>query len=312
MNGTLKNIKTHNPIIGIPFIILACLSNAGMATITKLIAVEYNLPNQLVVFARFSISFLLLLPILFFFPKYRPIKETLRVKIWPVYLFRILFGLLAIYAYFYAIKTISLSNAVLLTYTSPLFIPIVLWVWKGIPVPPRLWIGLVTGFIGILFIVGPKFQKFHIGFIVGLLSGILAAISYITARVQSYNEKPICVNFYFFLGASLVSFLFTAKILLVHITTFTPKLWFLLFLLGVFGASFQGFLILGLRWVQVRFAGAFLYQTVGFAMFIDWFAFGMIPALSSVIGFAFIVAGAVLAAIFDHERQKALDQTPPT
>ncbi len=304
---TLKN--RHKPSIGIPLIIIACFCNAAMATMAKFISVNYQLPNQILVFARFSISFFLLIPMLLLVPRYRPIKETLKIRIWQPYVIRICFGLLTIYAYFYAIQQISLSNAVLLTYTSPLFIPLILWVWKGIKVSKRLWVGLIVGFIGIVLIMAPKCERFQIGYIIGLLAGITAAVSYVAARLQSQSEQPICVNFYFFLFTAVASFALCANTFFTAASNFSLKIWFSLLIMGAFGALFQGVLILALQWTQVRFLAAFLYLTVAFAMLMDWVIFTKKPGLYSILGLALVFLGALLMTILDPERQKTTNKT---
>ncbi len=309
MNQKVQIEKKHRPAIGIPLVIIACFCNAAMATMAKLINLEYQLPNQVLVFARFSISFILLLPLLCLIPKYRPLKKVLRIKIWPPYIVRFSFGLLTIYAYFYAISKISLNSAVLLTYTSPLFIPIAVWVWKGVGISSRLWWGLIVGFLGVFLIVGNKGARFHVGYLVGLISGITAAVSYVAARLQAHSEEPICVNFYFFLSTAIVSFALCAKTFFQIAPQFSGKLWFMLLLLGLFGALFQGIIILALQWAQVRFLGAFLYFTVGFAMLLSWLVFHIKPTFYSILGLGLIILGAVLMTLLDPERQKTVNET---
>lgn len=295
----------HHPFLGIILVSCACLSNAAMATMVKLISLQYSLPNQILVFARFSISFLLLLPVLFIFPKYRPLKQTLKINLWPPHALRIVFGLLSIYAYFYAIQKICLSNAVLLTHTSPLFIPFVLWIWRGVVISKRLWPGLLIGFIGTFLIVGPKIERFHVGYIIGLISGMTAAVSYVAARLLSYSEKPIAINFYLFLVTSVISFAFCAKSFLSLISSFDTTLWLYLLLMGGFGALFQSFIILALKWAQVRFLSAFLYLTVVFAMLLDWIVFHNPPCNRSIVGLLLVGLGAFLMTLLDPMRRKS-------
>ncbi|MCH9632133.1 MAG: Pseudopaline exporter CntI [Chlamydiae bacterium] len=309
-DDTLK--KNHRPSIGIPLIIIACFCNAAMATTAKFISVNYQLPSQILVFARFSISFIILLPLLLLFPRYRPIKETLKIKILQPYLVRNIFGLLSLYAYFYAIQHISLSSAVLLVYTSPLFIPIAFWVWKGVKITKRLWVGLVVGFIGVVLIMAPKYEKLQIGYCIGLLAGITAAVSYVAARLQSHSEKPICVNFYFFLFTAIASFALCAKTFFVIAPSFSLKIWLSLFVMSAFGALFQGLLIIALQWTQVRFLGAFLYLAVAFAMLLDWAVFTKKPGIFSIFGLVLVFLGALLMTILDPERQKTANKTMPS
>jgi drug/metabolite transporter (DMT)-like permease len=311
MPQKIELVKHHKPAIGVPIVIVAAFFNAAMATMVKLILKETDLPNQMLVFFRFGISFFLLLPILFVLPKYRPIRETLKIKIWPPYVIRMIAGMLSLYAYFFALQRISLSMAVLLVYTSPLFIPVVAWVWKGSPIKPKLWWGLGIGFLGVSLIVGPKFENFQLGYFIGLIAGVLAAVSYVAARLQSYTEKPIAINFYFFLGASLIALSITAKSLIAAIPFISAKVWFMLFLMGLFGALFQGLVILALKWTQARFLGAFLYFAVGYAILVDWLLFHKVPGTLSILGLSFIVAGGIVMALLDPGKEKR-EEIPKT
>lgn len=303
MDKSVNIAPRHNPKISIPLVIFGCLCNAAMATMVKLIAQEYSLPNQSLVFFRFIFSFILLSLLLLFIPKYRPLSVTLKMNIWPPYAIRMVFGLLSLYASFFTIQKIPLSLAVLFISTSPLFIPIVSWIWKGIPIHKNLWWGLIIGFSGVVFIVGPRFTTLNIGYITGLVSGFFAAASYVTLRIQSHSEKPIAINFYFFLGAALISFIFTAKNLIPTLSLFSFKLWIYLFLLGVFGALAQGLWSIAFKWAQARLVGGFLYSSVAFAFLIEWVLFSKIPTLWMIMGMLLIICGGVLMTVLDPQKQ---------
>ena len=110
MPQKIELVKHHKPAIGVPIVIVAAFFNAAMATMVKLILKETDLPNQMLVFFRFGISFFLLLPILFVLPKYRPVRETLKIKIWPPYVIRMIAGMLSLYAYFFALQKVLKIN----------------------------------------------------------------------------------------------------------------------------------------------------------------------------------------------------------
>ncbi len=305
-------VKNHKPHIGIPLVIVACFFNASMAFTVKLISTQYDLPSQALVFFRYTISFLLLLPMLFFVPKYRPLTKTLRIHLWQPYFVRITAGLLSMFAYFYAIQMISLSNAVLLVFTSPFFIPVAFWVWKGVPIPNKLWSGLVVGFIGMLFVIGPEMEHLNIGYLVGLAAGMFAGIAYVAARLQNFTELPIRINFYLFLVSALVSFTTVAKLLIHNLKDFPVKLWWLLVLLGLTGALYQGFIILAFRWTKANYIGAYLYITVVFSVIIDWLYFAKPPTLTSFFGLVLIISGAILMSWLDSNHVKKEAEAPPT
>lgn len=283
--------------------LIACFFNASMASMVKVIIQEFSLPNQVLVFFRFGFSFLLLLPILALTPKYRPLSSTLKMKIWPPYVVRMIAGLLCIYVYFYSIQKISLSLAVLFTATAPLFIPLVVWIWRGVPVQKNLWWALSIGFIGVIFIVGPEFSTLNIGYLAGLFSGIFAAISFVSLRVQSHSESPISINFYFFLGAALMAFIFSAKTLVLSFPSYSLKLWIYLFLLGLFGALSQGAMSIAFKWAQARFVGAYLYSTVAFAFIIEWLLFNKMPTVWMILGMVLIICGGVLMSLLNPHKQ---------
>ncbi len=57
-------------------------------------------------------------------------------------------GTAAWYALFYAITQIPLANATLLTYSAPLWMPVVAWVVTRQPVARSTWVGAGIGFVG--------------------------------------------------------------------------------------------------------------------------------------------------------------------
>lgn len=168
----------------------------------------------------------------------------------------------------------------------------------------RLWVGIGVGFIGTFLIVGPELEKFHIGYLVGLMAGVTSAICYVAVRLTSYNEKPIAINFYLFLATAIVSFALCAKSFFVLAGSFDSAIWGFLILLGVLGAVFQGFIILAIKWAQIRFLSAFLYLSVAFAMLFDWMLFHKIPTSRSIIGLLLVCLGACLMVLLDPMRQK--------
>ena len=60
------------------------------------------------------------------------------------------------YCSLYAVAQMPLAEAVLLlTIRSSLFVPFIAALWLRERVPPKLWIAIGTGFLGILFILRP-------------------------------------------------------------------------------------------------------------------------------------------------------------
>jgi len=98
----------------VAFALLSAASFAMMATCVRIASTE--LPQSEVVFFRNFIGLLLLIPF--------AIRQKLSLKTnhLSLHLFRAGAGLTAMYLYFYTIAHLPLADAVLLNYTSPLFV----------------------------------------------------------------------------------------------------------------------------------------------------------------------------------------------
>lgn len=299
---TSKHPQTpHNPAKGIPLVLLACLAAAAMATAAKLL--RTGIASSTISLVRFVVSFLILCSAIPWVRKKTPLKQALKVGDWKSTIVRILSATTCLLTYFYAIQHIPLSIAVVLVYTSPLYIPIITWVWKKTPIPPMIWWSLGTGFIGVILIVGPQFKSLHTGLIAGVVSGIFAAISYAATRIQVKTETPFRMNFYLFLLGSILIFAIGAKTFILNFSSLTGKDWLLLGLVGVFGLSYQYILSLAVRTIRVRFAGAFLYFTIVFAFFGEWLFFGKSPTLLNYLGVLLVIFGGFLMTILEPAKK---------
>src|SRR6185503_18600603 len=109
-----------------------------------------HLSNSMVVFFRNAFGLLALSPWLV-----RLGVKGLRTVAWREHLVRGLAGLASMYCYFYAIARLGLSEAILLNYSLPLFMPLIARAWLGEAVPARLWRALGLGFLGIVLILRP-------------------------------------------------------------------------------------------------------------------------------------------------------------
>ena len=110
MNSMIRGLK----LSWVAWALLSALSFAAMAACVRLAG--QNLPQSEVVFFRNFMALLFLLPLLL------QQRVSLRTQVLPLHLLRAAAGLTAMYLYFYALLHLPLANALLLNYTSPLFI----------------------------------------------------------------------------------------------------------------------------------------------------------------------------------------------
>lgn len=149
---------------GVSFAILAALCYTVMSLLGKVIGDRAS--TDTILFSRFFISLLLLMPWVIKNP-----KAALRTAKPMTIIARSLFTLLAFACFFYALKYIPLSDALLLNNTFPLFVPITAWVMGGHRTPAQMWLGILLGFIGVGLVLKPSAGVLSFASYIGLASG---------------------------------------------------------------------------------------------------------------------------------------------
>ncbi len=273
---------------GVIYAIISAFSFAVMSVFVKMIGTQ--LPTAMPIFFRFAISFILLLPWVltssaFRFKPVEPIR----------YMIRILSALLALFLMFYAFKFMPLMNALLLSNTSPLFVPIIAYFLAGAKTPHKAWLGIVVGFIGIALILHPDQHIFSNPVsLLALMSGVLVALAMVQLRLMSKTSSVTQMLFYYFLVSTLVSGVVAA----IQWQTPTPQVWWLLLGVGIFGALYQVFVTWAYVAAPVRLVSPLMFFIVIFGGLLDWAIWGHVPGIITLIGSAIIVIGSIMTLYF--------------
>lgn len=157
--------------------------------------------NEMIVFIRCAVGLLILLPFLL-----RKQGGGIRTQRLSGHLWRAGFGILAMYAFFFAIARLPLGEAILLTYSTPLWLPFIAWFWIGEKPAPVVWPAALLGLIGITLIVRPGSHPIDpVAGLVGAASGVLAACAMVSIRRISDTEPPARIVFYFALMGSVIA-----------------------------------------------------------------------------------------------------------
>lgn len=161
---------------------------------------SHTVNNETIVFFRNLTGSLMLLPLL-------AIHGTALLKTQVLYkhVWRSVVGLAAMYGFFYAIAKLPLASAMVFTYSSPVFIPLIAWVFLNEKITPRMMIAAVLGFGGVLLICRP--DTAGMGFIsaVGISASLLAAMAFVTVRALSGSEPTTRIVLYFSLISMSIS-----------------------------------------------------------------------------------------------------------
>jgi drug/metabolite transporter (DMT)-like permease len=258
-----------------------------------------HLPNAMVVFFRNAFGLAVLLPWL---PSLG--TQGLRTAAWREHLVRALAGLAAMYCYFYAIGRIGLSEAIVLNYSLPLFVPLIARAWLGERVPARLWPALGVGFLGIVLILRPGIGVFRPAALLALAAAVLAALAQVGVRRLTRSEPILRIVFYF----SLISAVVSALPLFFKAWTSPPRgLWLVLVAVGVLASLAQLLLTRAYSLAPATQVGPFIYSSVVFAGVFDWWLWGRVPDAAFVAGAVLVCAAGILAL-----RSTAAPVAPPS
>ncbi|EKD54908.1 MAG: hypothetical protein ACD_60C00035G0008 [uncultured bacterium] len=290
----------------IPLILLAAFFNTLMVFFVKIVSTSVS--TQLIVLVRYVITLIILMPFIYFNPAKQSMSSFLKTKRFPLHFVRDVFGLVSVLCSFYAAKNISLADATILFNTAPLFIPIVAFFWGGLKIMHRLWFGMGLGFLGVLLILHPGRELFHFAAVAGLFSGVFAAIAYVGGRYLTYSEPPLRNMFYYFIVGSLMALILVICSRENFSALFYPKVLLLLLAVGVFGYFYQWCSTHAARHAPVRLTSSFLYTSVIFSMFLDWFFWNVTPNLIAILGMLSIIGGACLLLFLypkdDYQKRK--------
>ena len=263
--------------------VLASAMFAVMGAAIK--TVSSALPVEMIVFFRNLFGLTCLAPWLL-----RAGAVGMATHRFPSHAIRTLTGLAAMYCFFYALGRLQLGEAVLLNFSAPLFIPMIALLWLNEPVPRTLVWALGVGLVGIILILKPTAGIINPVAMVGLLSGLLAAVATVSVRGLSRTEPPERIVFYF---AALGTVLSSFPVPLAWVTP-DPAQWVALVAIGVFATGGQVFLTRGITLVPAAQVGPFSYSSVVFAALIGWGVWGELLDLMTVLGGALVCVGGVL------------------
>lgn len=159
-----------------------------------------SVDNAAVVFFRNITGLMILLPIMLC----KGMTAIKTDKIW-MHSWRAVIGLLAMYGFFYAIAHLKLSNAMVFTYSSPIFIPLVAWLFLKERMNPLMWLAAIIGLVGVVLVAKPNQGFFNLLSLIGILSSLFAAMAFVTVRALTTTEPVIRIVFYFCLIGSILS-----------------------------------------------------------------------------------------------------------
>lgn len=256
---------------------------------------SHTVDNATIVFFRNFVGLFIFLPLIF----QKGIGYFKTEKIW-MHTWRSVVGLIAMYGFFYAIAHLKLSNAMVFTYSSPIFIPLIAWLFLKERITQSMLLAAFVGLLGVLCVAKPDSGMFNQLSLIGLTASFLAAMAFVTVRALTATEPPERIVFYFCLFGTAISFIpmiwlwrpYSMTELAYLITAGLLANFSQLFLSNAYSLAPAG-QIGPVNYIAIIFAGIW-----GFLMWHE------VPDLYSLIGFAFILVAIMLCSPWFQNRFK--------
>jgi drug/metabolite transporter (DMT)-like permease len=217
--------------------------------------------------------------------------STLRTDKIGLHILRALTGTACWYALFFAITRIPLANATLLTYSAPLWMPLVAWVVTRQRVASVTWLGAGIGFAGVVLVLQPQAHSFNIGEISALAGALFLAIAMMSVRWLGATEPITRVLFYYFLLSTLTS----VPIAMIDWQPFSSGALGWLGGLGLAQLLSQVLIVVAYRYASAEKVGPFIYSVIVFTALIDWIVWDHRPTAMMYLGMALVIGGGLVA-----------------
>ena len=220
--------------------------------------------------------------------------------------FRGLMGFLALLAYFYNIAHIPLGDAVTYSKTAPIFTAIFAWLFLKEKLSFGSWIAVFIGFIGIVFIAQPSGIAFSKYDLLGIFSGIGAALAYTSVReLRNYYDTKMIVLSFTLVGTigpillfMLSHYFYIAELDFMMGEFVVPSgiVWLYVIGLGVLGTLSQYYMTKAYGETKAGIIGAVSYTNIVFAILVGVMLGDSLPSLLTMCGIALIVAAGIMVA----------------
>ena len=232
----------------------------------------------------------------------QPWRDMLRARKPGLQFLRSLLMLATTLLFFLAVSYVDLASATAVAFVEPLVITILSYFFLRERVGIRRWAAVAVGFIGVLIVIRPGFGMVHLAILLPLLSASTGASYNVLTRVVARHDGNATSLFYAALVGCLVLSCFMP--FLWQAPSFNQ--WLLLAALGLSGGLAHTLVIRAFSYASASVIAPFIYLQLLWATAVGYVWFDMLPAVTTWIGGAVIIATGIYTA--HRERIRARER----
>ncbi|WP_320823101.1 DMT family transporter [Reinekea sp.] len=272
------------------YMLASALGFALMAACVKIANTTYSIPVLEIVAARAIVSAVI---------SYADVRRK-NISVWgnnkPLLMARGTVGALALIFVYYAITTLPLAEATILQYLHPVFTAILALVFLKEIIQRSTISCIVLSLLGLFIMIQPNllndnstpYSWLSIG--AAILGAFGSAVAYVIVKQLTKTEDSSVIVFYFPIIAIPISITLLGSDFVVPSLAATG----VLVLVGIFTQVGQIGLTKALHSADANKATAYAYVQVLFSVLIGWAYFSEVPVLTTLMGGACILAGALI------------------
>ena len=251
-----------------------------------------KLEPSLSIFVILFFRYLFCLPLLFLYGVHKRGRNVLQVSNKNVLVLRTISGFLGLMTWFLAVSLIDLSLATALAQVMPFFITILAVIMLGEAVGIRRIFAVITGFVGVMVLLGPtQITNPGWGIIVGLAAPFFAALMFIFLRMLGKGEAPVSTALWYNMSGVVLSY----GIILYEGASFPSitspaSIWIMLIGVGVLASLQQLLMALSHTFAPASVLAPVHYTAIPMGIFCGVFFFGEQITSSLILGTAIILA----------------------
>jgi drug/metabolite transporter (DMT)-like permease len=272
--------------------VVASLLFALMGVCVKWASVQYSAGE--IVFYRAAVGVVCIAALT------RRSKVSLRTRVPAMHAWRSATGVAALMLWFYAITGLPLATAMTLNYMSSVWMALFLVggavLLGGQKLDHRLVAAVLTGFVGVVLVLRPTVEQQQLWHgLIGLLSGVLAAMAYLQVTTLGRSGEPEeRIVFYFSLGGVLAG---GAWMLLQGAAPHTLRGVALLLAIGVLAVIAQVLMTRAYRIGRTLSNASLQYLGIAYSFVLGVLLFNDPVTASAVAGMLLIVAAGIAATV---------------
>jgi drug/metabolite transporter (DMT)-like permease len=218
---------------------------------------------------------------------------------------RCVLGYAAMLLSFFSLTKIGIGNAVTLLHTSPIFVALLSPILLKEKTRKPLFKWILIAFAGVILVLRPNAEILQDYSVLALLSGMLAAVVYITIRHLHISDNTFTITFYFTLFVCVASLPF----MIFQFETPSKEGWIVMLGAGIFGTLAQLLMTYAYKYGPANILTPFNNAAILFSFLIGWFVWGETPTLIEIIGASLIIT-AIIAISLVVNRHKISKDLP--